>query len=136
MSTTTTNPFHATAAHVEQMRQVALYTNGALSARIKVLAALLWSVSVRCEPSVAHYARKAVELGASREELAEMLAIAPTMGGCVGETWALKAFAAVRGVAPSNDQLEETCCASTGGNFDPSTYKWVHPRYHGHLREG
>lgn len=109
---TTANPFHATAAHIEQMRQQTLYTDGALSARVKVLAALLWSVSMRCEPCVAHYARKAVELGASREELAEMLAIASTMGGCVGETWALKAFAAVRGTAPSDDQREEACCTS------------------------
>jgi AhpD family alkylhydroperoxidase len=109
---TTANPFHATAAQIEQMRQVALYVDGALSARVKVLAALLWSVSARCEPCVAHYARKAVDLGASKEELAEMLAIASTMGGCVGETWALKAFAAVRGTTPSDDQREEACCVS------------------------
>lgn len=112
MSTTTANPFHATAAHIEQMRQVSLYADGALSARVKVLAALLWSVSVRCEPCVGHYARKAVELGASREELAEMLAIASAMGGCVGETWALKAFAAVRETTLSDDQREEACCAA------------------------
>jgi AhpD family alkylhydroperoxidase len=109
---TATNPFHATAAHIEQMRQLALYADGALSARVKVLAALLWSVAVRCEPCVAHYARKAVELGASREELAEMLAIASTMGGCVGETWALKAFAAARGTTLSDDQREEACCTA------------------------
>lgn len=103
------NPFHSTAAHIEQMRNEALYVDGALSARVKVLSALLWSVSVRCEPCVAHYARKAVELGASREELAEMLAVAATMGGCVGETWALKAFAAAR--ADKADGDEESCCA-------------------------
>lgn len=109
------DPFHATAAHIEQMRQVALYTDGALSARVKVLAALLWSVSARCEPCVAHYARKAVELGTPREELAELLAIASAMGGCVGETWALKAFAAVRGTAPGGDQREEACCPAPSG---------------------
>jgi AhpD family alkylhydroperoxidase len=47
-----------------------------MDARIKVLAALLWSVAVRCEPCVMPYARKAIELGASKAELSEMLAIA------------------------------------------------------------
>jgi AhpD family alkylhydroperoxidase len=103
------NPFHVAASHIEQMRQATLYTDGALSARTKTLAALLWSVSARCEPCVTHYARKAVELGASREELAEMLAIASTMGGCVGETWALKAFAAARETAGESGS-DEACC--------------------------
>lgn len=102
------NPFHAAAAHIEQMRQLVLYADGALSARTKVLAALLWSISARCEPCVTHYAHKAVELGASNEELAEMLAVASVMGGCVGETWALKAFAAARGVTADGDG--EACC--------------------------
>lgn len=104
-----TNPFHVAASHVEQMRQATLYVDGVLSARTKVLAALLWSVSARCEPCVAHYARKAVELGASKEELAEMLAVASTMGGCVGETWALKAFAAVRASGASTTDAQACC---------------------------
>lgn len=103
------NPFHIAASHVEQMRQAVLYADGALSARIKVLAALLWSVSARCEPCVVHYARKAAELGTSKEELAEMLAVASTMGGCVGETWALKAFAAAR-EAQASGGSDATCC--------------------------
>ena len=92
----TANAFQKAAAHIEQMRKDCIYTDGALPSRTKALAAMLWSVSVRCEPCLAHYARKAIELGASRDELAEMLAIASVMGGCVGETWALKAFAAVK----------------------------------------
>lgn len=103
------NPFHVAASHIEQMRQATLYTDGALNARTKTLAALLWSVSARCEPCVAHYARKAVELGASKEELAEMLVIASTMGGCVGETWALKAFTVAR-VAKDSSGDEQACC--------------------------
>lgn len=104
------SPFHVVAAHLEQMRQATLYSDGALPARVKAMTAMVWSVSVRCEPCVAHYARKAVELGASREELAEMLAIASTMGGCVGETWALKAFAAARGAAAGAGG-GDACCA-------------------------
>ena len=104
------NPFHVAASHIDQMRQAAIYADdGALPARIKALAALLWSVSSRCEPCIAHYARKAVELGATREEMAEMLAVASTMGGCVGETWALKAFAATREV--ERGEGETACCS-------------------------
>lgn len=107
------NPFHVTAAHIEQMRQAALYTDGAFSSRTKVLAALLWSVSSRCEPCVAHYARKAVELGCTKEEMAEMLAVASVMGGCVGETWALKAFAAANATHGTHEAptVEASCCA-------------------------
>lgn len=104
------NPFHVAASHIEQMRQATLYTDGALNARTKTLAALLWSVSARCEPCVVHYARKAVELGASKAELTEMLAIASTMGGCVGEMWAIKALAAARGAKDSGGD-EQACCA-------------------------
>lgn len=104
------NPFHVASSHIEQMRQATLYTDGALTARTKTLAAMLWSVSARCEPCLTHYARKAVELGASKEALAEMLAVASTMGGCVGETWALKAFAAVRAATADGDDDETRCC--------------------------
>lgn len=107
--TTASDPFRVAASHLEQMRQTMLYADGALSARTKVLAAMLWSVGARCEPCLAHYARKAVELGASREELAEMLAVASTMGGCVGETWALKAFAAAREVGGGGASREQCC---------------------------
>lgn len=105
------NPFHLAASHVEQMRQAVLYTDGVLSSRTKVLGALLWSVSARCEPCLTHYARKAIELGATKEELSEMLAVASVMGGCVGETWALKALAAAKSIDSADGSREESCCA-------------------------
>lgn len=108
---TTSNPFHGAASHIEQMRQVVLYTDGVLSSRTKVMGALLWSVSARCEPCVTHYARKAIELGATKEELSEMLAVASVMGGCVGETWALKALAAAKPADNSDGPRAESCCA-------------------------
>lgn len=96
---------HGTARHLKFMRQDTLFTDGVLSARVKVLAAALWSVSARCEPCIRFYMMKARELGATREEIGEILAIASTMGGCVGETWAAKAFSVV-----SEDYSEAGCC--------------------------
>lgn len=88
---------------VEAMRQQHLYADGALSAKTKVLMALLWSVNSRCEPCIRYYAQRANELGASEAELGEALAVATTMGACVAETWAVKAFAAGTGAAEKPD---------------------------------
>lgn len=96
-----------TARHLKFMRQEAIFSDGALPARLKALAAALWSVSARCEPCIRFYMQKARELGATREEIGEMLAVASTMGGCVGETWAVKAYSAVR------DKLPEAACCET-----------------------
>lgn len=98
-----------TTMHIQQMRQEAIFTDGAVPARLKALAAMLWSVSARCEPCLAFYIRKALDLGASEAEIGEFLAIASTMGGCVGEMWALKAFHAATS-APATDQ-PPTCCS-------------------------
>lgn len=83
------------ARHLKVMRQEAIFSDGVIPARIKALAAALWSVSARCEPCIEAYMRKAQEFGATPQETAEMLAIASAMGGCVGETWANKALRAV-----------------------------------------
>lgn len=88
----TGEPNARVARHLKAMRQEAIFSDGALPARVKALAAALWSVSARCEPCIDAYMRKARELGASPEETDEMLAIASAMGGCVGETWANKAL--------------------------------------------
>ena len=92
------------ARHLKVMRQEAIFSDGVLPARIKALAAALWSVSARCEPCIEAYMRKARELGATPEETGEMLAIASAMGGCVGETWANKALTAGR------DLQADRCC--------------------------
>lgn len=95
-----------TARHLQAMRQEALFADGALSARFKVLAAVLWSVSARCEPCIRYYVARAQELGATEQELGELLAVAATMGGCVGETWALKAIEAFHATPAAAD----ACC--------------------------
>ncbi|HET9680277.1 MAG TPA: carboxymuconolactone decarboxylase family protein, partial [Gammaproteobacteria bacterium] len=101
MSNSEINPLKAfsrvassTVSHVTRMRQETLFQDGELNAKTKVMAAMLWSVSVRCEPCLKFYAHKATELGATEKEIGEMLSIAPVMGACVGETWAAKAFSA------------------------------------------
>lgn len=83
-----------TAGHIEHMRQAAIYAEGAFAPKVKALAAMLWSIAERCEPCVEHYARRARALGATEAEAGEFLALAGTLGGCLGETWARKAFIA------------------------------------------
>lgn len=103
---------HGTASHIEQMRHAAIFTDGALPARQKALTAMLWSISARCEPCIVFYVQQAVMRGATEAELGEVLAIAATMGGCVGEMWALKAFKAYRdlGNGQASVQTEPSCC--------------------------
>lgn len=97
----------ATVGHVQAMREAAILTDGRLPARTKALIAALWGVAVRCDPCLKFYVQKAREAGASEAELAEVLAIAPAMGGCVGEMWALKAFAAYQSDSSAADN---GCC--------------------------
>lgn len=98
--------------HIQQMRQAAIFTDGALTARHKALAAMLWSVSARCEPCIVFYVQQAMTFGATEAELGDMLAVASTMGGCVGEMWALKAYKAYRDVVSGQTatQDEPSCC--------------------------
>lgn len=102
-----------TTKHINQMRQDAIFAEGAAPARYKALAAVLWAVSARCEPCLKFYVRQAVRLGASKAELGEFLAVASTMGGCVGEMYALKAFKAYKEVAEDSPAAEETSCCSS-----------------------
>ena len=104
-----------TTRHINQMRQDAIFADGAVPARYKALAAMLWAVSARCEPCFKFYVQQAVRLGATKTELGEFLAVASTMGGCVGEMWALKAFKAYKDLAngePAPATEEPSCCSS------------------------
>lgn len=98
-----------TAGCIQRMREAAIYADGAFPAKVKVLAAMLWSISSRCEPCVRYYAYKAREQGATEEEVGEILALASTLGGCVGEMWAVKAYAAF---AEEHDRVP--CCEGSG----------------------
>ena len=102
-----------TPALIQKMRLQAVFADGEVPAKYKVLAAALWSVAMRCEPCIKFYVRKAVEHGATEAELGEFLAVGATMGGCVGEMWALKAFKAFHdsndGEAPA-EGADPSCC--------------------------
>jgi len=107
---------HNAPEHVRALRESAIFRDGSLTAKVKTLSALLWAVAIRCEPCVKFYARKARELGATEVELGEILAVAPAMGACVAEMWALKAFAAFAPAAAdsadtSTGETDENCCA-------------------------
>lgn len=103
--------------HVQALRENAIFRDGALSGKVKTLSALLWAVNSRCEPCIKFYALKSRELGATDDEIGEMLAVAPAMGACVAEMWALKAFAAAGGEdrplgASETGGADENCCSS------------------------
>jgi len=97
-----------TAATIQKMRQEVIFTDGKVPAKYKALGAALWAVSARCEPCIRFYIQEAAKLGVTEEELGEFLAVGSTMGGCVGEMWALKAFAAYR-----DQHASEASCCST-----------------------
>ena len=95
-----------TGSHIQRMRQEAIFTDGILPAKTKALVAALWGISARCEPCLKYYIFKAKALGATEDEVGEILAIASAMGGCVGEMWALKAYQAYKEGGTSDD----ACC--------------------------
>jgi AhpD family alkylhydroperoxidase len=59
----------------------AAYRPGALDRRTKELMALAISISARCDGCVAYHARAAFKAGATRDEVAETVAVAIQMGG-------------------------------------------------------
>lgn len=67
---------------------------GVLDAKTKELIALALSVAVRCDPCIGFHAKALVKLGATRQELDEMLAVATYMGGGPSLMYAASAVAA------------------------------------------
>ena len=78
--------------------------------KYKVLGAVLWAINAKCEPCIRFYVQQATKSGVSEEELGEFLAVGATMGGCVGEMWALKAYKAYKDIASGNLTQDESCC--------------------------
>ena len=75
-------------------------TAGALPAHVKELVALAIAVSKECDGCIAYHARGAAKKGASREELAEVLAVALLMNGGPASVYAPRAWAAFDEYAP------------------------------------
>ena len=92
-----------------RMRQAA-YRDAAVAAKYKLLAAMVVSITIRCEPCIRAYVRMAHDKGVSQEELIEFLEVAMTMQGCPGEEWALKAFAAFKECVSGQQPTDAVCC--------------------------
>lgn len=106
---------HGMPAHIQKMRQETIFTAGIVPIKYKVLAAVLWSVNAKCEPCIRFYIQQAMKAGASEEELGEFLAVAATMGGCVGEMWALKAYKAYTDFISGKGGQEQPAAACCSG---------------------
>jgi AhpD family alkylhydroperoxidase len=78
---------------------------GALDAKTKELIALAISVATQCDGCIAYHARNAVRAGATRQEVAEMLAVTLQMGGgpsMVHAADALRAYDEFAAAAPQS----------------------------------
>jgi AhpD family alkylhydroperoxidase len=67
---------------------------GALDAKTKELIAMALSVAARCDPCIGFHAKALVKLGATRQELDEVLGITTYMGGGPSVMYAANAGAA------------------------------------------
>jgi AhpD family alkylhydroperoxidase len=67
---------------------------GTLPAHVKELVALAIAVSKECDGCIAYHARGAAKKGASREEVAEVLAVALLMNGGPASVYGPRAWAA------------------------------------------
>lgn len=68
--------------------------DGAVTHKTKELIALGIAVAIRCEPCILFHTEALVRLGATREEIAETLAVCVEMGGGPGVMYGTKALAA------------------------------------------
>lgn len=82
-----------------------VFSDGSIPAKYKVLAALAISIAEKCKPCARSYYQKAVEMGAPKDEIKEILEVAITMGACIAETWAREVLQCERS---GNDG--ESCC--------------------------
>ena len=68
------------------------YDDGVIPSKIKILTALTIAIVTKCEPCIKSYVKMAYEKGVTKDELVEILNVSIAMQGCVGHTWALKAY--------------------------------------------
>ena len=98
-----------------RMRQET-YRDAAVAAKYKLLAAMVVSIAIRCEPCIRAYVRMAYDKGVSQEELIEFLEVAMTMQGCPGEEWALKAYRVYKGCLMGRPTDKTALCCEHGGS--------------------
>lgn len=80
-----------TTGNLLKMRQKA-YSDGSIDSKYKILMALGMAIVAKCEPCIKSYVDKAKEAGISDDEFKELLEVAITFSGCVGEQWAIIAW--------------------------------------------
>lgn len=64
--------------------------DGALSTKIKELMTVALSISVACEPCVKIHTRRALQHGATKEEIAETIGVAVLLLGGPADVWPSK----------------------------------------------
>jgi AhpD family alkylhydroperoxidase len=69
-------------------------TSGALDRKTKELIALALSVAARCDPCIGFHTQTLVKLGATRQEIDEMLGVTTYMGGGPSLMYAASTIAA------------------------------------------
>jgi AhpD family alkylhydroperoxidase len=74
----------------------AAVADGVVPARTKELIALAIAVVKECDGCIAYHASAAARLGATEDEVAEVLGVALLMGGGPASVWAPRAFDAYR----------------------------------------
>lgn len=72
----------------------AAMADGVVPGRVKEAVALAISVVKRCDGCIAYHARAAAKAGATREEVAELLAVALLMDGATASVYAPRAWEA------------------------------------------
>lgn len=72
---------------------------GALDAKTKELIALAIGITARCDGCLAYHARAAARLGASRDEILEVIGVAIYMGGGPSMIYGAEALAAFDGLS-------------------------------------
>jgi AhpD family alkylhydroperoxidase len=79
-----------------------VFQNGALSEKQKELIATAISVALRCSPCINTHTRKALELGNSKEEIAETISIGFLMGGGPAFAYASEALELLRSISKNS----------------------------------
>lgn len=74
--------------------QNAAYAEGALDKKTKELVALTYAIADKCEGCIGNHVNKLVNLGASRQEIAEIAEVSIVMGGGPGMVYSGKALEA------------------------------------------
>lgn len=74
--------------------QNAAYAEGALDKKTKELVALTYAIADKCEGCIGNHVNKLVDLGATRQEIAEIAEVSIVMGGGPGMVYSGKALEA------------------------------------------